>query len=78
MTRTALVYGIALAGDAVAGQLAARGWKLVVADDKPTPDKQRMASAVGASLVESPDAAMIDQLVTDCDIVCPEIGRAHV
>ena len=74
MTRTALVYGIALAGDAVAGQLAARGWNLVVADDKPTADKQRMAAAVGASLVESPDAEMIDQLVTDCDIVCPAPG----
>lgn len=74
MTRTALVYGIALAGDAVAAQLAARGWTLVVADDKPTDDKRRMASAVGASLVEAPDAPTIERLVAEADIVCPAPG----
>jgi UDP-N-acetylmuramoylalanine--D-glutamate ligase len=74
MTRTALVYGIALAGDAVAAQLAARGWTLVVADDKPTDDKRRMAAAVGATLVESPDATLLERLVAECDIVCPAPG----
>ncbi len=74
MTRTALVYGIALAGDAVAAQLAGRGWTLVVADDKPTDDKRRMAAAVGASLVEAPDQPTIERLVAHCDIVCPAPG----
>lgn len=74
MTRTALVYGIALAGDAVAAQLASRGWTLTVADDKPTDDKRRMAAAVGARLVESPDQPTIERLVADCDIVCPAPG----
>jgi UDP-N-acetylmuramoylalanine--D-glutamate ligase len=74
MTRTALVYGLALAGDAVAAQLVERGWTVVVADDKPTDDKRRMASEFGATLVEAPDVAAIEQLVTACDIVCPAPG----
>ena len=34
--RTALVYGIALAGDALAAQLVQRGWRVIVADDVAT------------------------------------------
>ena len=72
--RTALVYGIALAGDALAQQLVAHGWRVIVADDDATDAKRAMAQAVGATLVEKPDAAAIEELVERCEMVCPAPG----
>jgi len=74
VTGTALVYGIALSGDALARQLVARGWRVVVADDAPTSDKRLLAAAVGAELIERPDDSAIATLVRDADIVCPAPG----
>jgi len=74
VTDTALVYGIALSGDALAHQLVARGWRVVIADDAPTDHKRALAAAVGAELIESPDDAALAALVRDADIVCPAPG----
>ncbi len=74
MTRTALVYGLALAGDALAGQLARRGWTLMIADDVATDAKRGMAAAFGTSLIEAPGAEQITELVAAADIVCPAPG----
>jgi len=74
VTGTALVYGIALAGDALAAQLARRGWALVIADDLATDAKRVMAAALGAELVEAPTAEQIAELVATADIVCPAPG----
>jgi UDP-N-acetylmuramoylalanine--D-glutamate ligase len=71
---TALVYGIALAGDALAGQLVARGWDVLVADDQPTAAKRARAVELGTTLVERPDQAGIAALMSRCDIVCPAPG----
>jgi UDP-N-acetylmuramoylalanine--D-glutamate ligase len=71
---TALVYGIALAGDALAEQLVARGWDVLVADDQPTAAKRARAVELGTTLVERPDQAGIAALVSRCDIVCPAPG----
>jgi len=74
MTRTALVYGIAISGDAVSAELVGRGWTVVVADDAPTDAKRAAAAALGTALVEQPDTAVIDALVAAADVVCPAPG----
>ena len=74
MTATALVYGIALAGDALAVQLARRGWTVVIADDVATDAKRAMATSFGTELIEAPTAEQIVELVADADIVCPAPG----
>ena len=74
MIGTALVYGIALAGDALAAQLARRGWALVIADDVATDAKREMAAALGAELIEAPTAEQIAELVAAVDMVCPAPG----
>lgn len=71
---TALVYGIAIAGDALAHALVQRGWTLLVADDDPSESKREMARAVGAMLVERPDTSTIDSLVAQTSMVCPAPG----
>ncbi len=74
MSGVALIYGIALAGDAIAGQLSSRGWTLVIADDKATDAKRGLAAALGATLIESPTAEEIVALVAGADMVCPAPG----
>ncbi len=74
MSGVALIYGIALAGDALAGQLSRRGWTLVIADDAATDAKRDLALALGVSLIESPTADEIATLVAAADMVCPAPG----
>ncbi|MCE9622130.1 MAG: UDP-N-acetylmuramoyl-L-alanine--D-glutamate ligase [Actinomycetia bacterium] len=74
---TALIYGIALAGDALAQQLVKRGWLVVVADDDPSDAKRAMAAAVGATLVGKPGASDIENLVEQVQMVCPAPGVAE-
>lgn len=74
MSGTALVYGIALAGDALAAQLARRGWTLVIADDVATDAKRQMAAAFATELIAAPSAEQIADLVAAADIVCPAPG----
>jgi UDP-N-acetylmuramoylalanine--D-glutamate ligase len=71
---TALVYGMALSGDALARALHRRGTGLLVADDAPTEAKRQMAAAVDSDLIERPDEATIAALVSRCDLVCPAPG----
>jgi len=71
---TALIYGLALAGDALAQQLVTRGWQLIVADDDVTDSKRALAEAVGATLFARPDAASLQQLVERAEMVCPAPG----
>ncbi len=77
MTTTALVYGVAISGVAVARALHDRGVKVLVADDAPTDDKIAAADAVGSELIVRPDPAILDQLMATCDIVCPAPGVAE-
>ena len=74
MTRTALVYGIALSGDALATALVAHGWRVIVADDLPTDAKRSMAAALATTLVERPDGGALLDIVAAADIVCPAPG----
>ena len=74
MTSTALVYGLAISGEAVARALHDRGVRVLVADDAPDESKFAAAASFGAELVAKPDAAMIDRLVSSADIICPAPG----
>ena len=74
MSSTALVYGIAISGEAVARALHDRGVRVLVADDAPNDSKSAVAAAFGAELIAKPDAATIDRLVSSADIVCPAPG----
>lgn len=74
MSGTALVYGIALAGDAVGRELVQRGWRVLVADDQPNDAKREAAEALGAVLVAAPEGAALEALVQQCDILCPAPG----
>ncbi|MFM8645920.1 MAG: UDP-N-acetylmuramoyl-L-alanine--D-glutamate ligase, partial [Actinomycetota bacterium] len=55
---TTLVYGLAVAGRSTAKFLAARGERVVVADDRPSVGNVEFAASIGAELLEGPDAAM--------------------
>ena len=74
MTTTALIYGMAISGEAVARALVARGVRVLVADDSPNEAKAAAARAVGAELIASPDDEALDALVAASDLVCPAPG----
>jgi UDP-N-acetylmuramoylalanine--D-glutamate ligase len=74
MSTTALVYGMAISGEAVARALHDRGARVLVADDAPSDTSSAAAAAVGAELVASPDASTLETLVAMSDIVCPAPG----
>ena len=63
MTTTALVYGMAISGEAVARALHDRGVRLLVADDAANDARSAAAAAVGADLIARPDAGTLDTLV---------------
>ena len=71
---TALVYGIALAGDALATQLVRRGWRVLVADDVATDAKRATAEALGTTLVVAPDGDELAALLAAADMLCPAPG----
>lgn len=74
MTRT-LVYGLALAGDALASELCRRGHEVVVTDDTPTPAKLARAAELGARWVDAPaGAATAASLLGSVDQLCPAPG----
>jgi UDP-N-acetylmuramoylalanine--D-glutamate ligase len=74
MTVTALVFGMAITGDAVAHALHDRGVRVLIADDLPNDVKVAAAAAIGADLIGHPDAGAVDKLVADADFVCPAPG----
>ena len=74
MITTALVYGVAITGEAVARALHDRGVRVLVADDVANDAKAAAAAAVDTELISRPDAATIDELVARSDIVCPAPG----
>ncbi|HEY4333252.1 MAG TPA: UDP-N-acetylmuramoyl-L-alanine--D-glutamate ligase [Ilumatobacteraceae bacterium] len=71
---SALVYGVAIAGEAVMRSLRQRGYEVVAADDTVTAKKQAIADALGVVLHSAPDEDLIEQLVSACDFVAPAPG----
>src|SRR6185503_467115 len=77
VTETALVYGMAISGEAVARALHDRGFRVLIADDVASDAKAAAAAEVGAELIVQPDASTLDKLVAISDIVCPAPGVAE-
>src|SRR5262249_55273533 len=61
--RRALVYGLAVAGEATARALLARGYAVTVADDRPTEEALATARHLGLDLYEAPSAPKVERLV---------------
>ena len=76
MTR-ALVYGVAIAGEAVMRALIARDYEVVAADDHVTPEKQAVADELGIELHDAPDRLRISELVDWADLIAPAPGVAE-
>lgn len=74
---TVLVYGLAIAGEAVARALVARGAKVIVADDRPSEHALAVARELGVDLYEQPPQPRLDRLVARCDLVVPSPGIAE-
>ena len=72
--RTALVHGLAVSGAAVARQLLARGWDVVVSDDRGDEAAVARAAALGLEIVVAPTADTVRSMVAAADIVCPAPG----
>jgi UDP-N-acetylmuramoylalanine--D-glutamate ligase len=70
----ALVYGLAIAGEAAARALLARGYAVTVADDRPTAGALAVARALGVDLYEAPSAPKVERLVERSDLVVPSPG----
>ena len=75
---TTLVYGLAVAGRAVAKELVARGQSVVLADDS-TDDAaiaahNQLASELGARFISKPDAQQLIEIIAHVDQVSPAPG----
>jgi len=70
----ALVYGLAIAGEATARALLARGFAVTVADDRPTPEALAVARTLSIDLYEAPPAPKVERLVERSDLVVPSPG----
>lgn len=68
------MYGLAVAGQAVAQALHRRGVSFTVADDRPSDGTRSVAHALGVELLEAPSTADIEALVRRCDLVVPAPG----
>ena len=70
----ALVFGLGIAGTAVARALAGRGIEPVLVDDRPSPTHDALAAELGASLVIAPDLGLLADIVKSVDFVMPAPG----
>jgi UDP-N-acetylmuramoylalanine--D-glutamate ligase len=70
----ALVYGLAITGEATVRALQQRGWTVTVADDRVTPKAGATAAGLGVDLVESPSESDLRELVSSVTLVSPSPG----
>jgi UDP-N-acetylmuramoylalanine--D-glutamate ligase len=73
LTRT-LVVGFEVTGQAMARALLARGGRVIIVDDHPSPDARRAAELAAVELVEAPSAEELADLVAAVDAVLPSPG----
>lgn len=69
-----LVYGLAVAGEAVARALVERGERVVLADDFITAKHQDLAVELGTVLIDGTDMTEIDRQLRNIDRVVPAPG----
>lgn len=72
--RSTMVYGIAIAGEAVARALVERGERVVLADDTVSPRHHQLAAELGTVLVDGTDEDEIDRQLRLIDRVVPAPG----
>lgn len=70
----ALVYGLAIAGESVGRALAARGWDVEVADDRPAADGPDRAASFGATYLGTPAVDGFADLLGRFDLLAPSPG----
>ena len=73
-TEHALVYGVGIAGVALARELHTRGWAVSVVDDRDTEVARSLAAEIGADLEVAPSAQRLAQMLADADMLCPAPG----
>jgi UDP-N-acetylmuramoylalanine--D-glutamate ligase len=73
LTRT-LVVGFEVTGQAMARALLARGGRVIIVDDHPSPDARRAAELAAVELVEAPSVEELADLVAAVDAVLPSPG----
>lgn len=72
--RSTLVYGLAIAGEAVARALVKRGERVVLADDNVSAKLHKLADELGMVLVDGTDEAEILRQLRSVDRVVPAPG----
>lgn len=70
----ALVFGLGIAGTAVARALAERGTEPILVDDRPNTTHDALAAELGVSLSIAPDLGVLAGIVKDVDFVMPAPG----
>ncbi|MEO1058299.1 MAG: UDP-N-acetylmuramoyl-L-alanine--D-glutamate ligase, partial [Actinomycetota bacterium] len=73
MTR-ALVYGLAVAGEATARALLDRGLDVLAVDDRVDAERAAAADRLNIDLIEAPDDARLTTLIDGCDLIVPAPG----
>lgn len=78
-TKSTLVYGIAVAGEAVARALVKRGERVVLADDNVGAKLHKLADELGTVLVDGADEAEIHRQLRSVDriVPAPGVSEAH-
>lgn len=74
---TTLVYGLAVAGRAVANELVLRGEKVVLADDQQTDGHSEFARSMNSEIVFKPSDADLRAILGKVDRVSPAPGIAE-
>ncbi|MDH4278745.1 MAG: UDP-N-acetylmuramoyl-L-alanine--D-glutamate ligase [Acidimicrobiia bacterium] len=69
-----LLVGFGVTGRAVARALVDRGFSPVVVDDRPNPESEVAARAMGLRLVGTPSEAQLDELVNSASALLPSPG----
>lgn len=72
--KSTLVYGVAIAGEAVARALVQRGEQVVLADDIVSAKHRELAEELGVLLVDGADQIAIDRQLRGVDRVVPAPG----
>ena len=79
---TTLVYGLAISGQAVARELAARGDSLILADDSidgsAIESHRSLATELGAEFFSSPNEKQLREIINKVDRVAPAPGIPEV
>jgi UDP-N-acetylmuramoylalanine--D-glutamate ligase len=70
---TALVYGLAVAGESTVRALLRHGVAVKVADDTITGARRALAAELGVELIDAAQAS-IEQLLDGCTLLCPAPG----